>query len=81
MRLKVNIDAGLAIDLDKVAALIRAKNTSETLVVLVSGHQFTLDRPLSEAIEIVNGMRDENDEEEKRKFDADKSDSNDRNQE
>lgn len=81
MRLKVNIDAGIAIDLDKVAALIRAKSTSETQVVLVSGHQFILDCPLSEAIEIVNGMRDENDEEEKRTSDADESERNDKAQE
>lgn len=81
MRLKVNIDEGFAIDLDKVAALIRAKNPRETQVVLVSGHQFIMESPLSEVIEIINGMNGADDEEEKRTSDADESERNDKTQE
>lgn len=54
MRLEVNIDAGIAIDLDKVAALKRGNDPRETVVILVSGNQFIINKPLSEIIEIVN---------------------------
>lgn len=56
MRLKVNIDEGIAINLDKVAALMRDKDPRQTVVVLVSGNQFIFDKPLSETIEIINGL-------------------------
>ncbi|ECW0331827.1 hypothetical protein F3Q28_24080 [Salmonella enterica subsp. enterica] len=56
MRLEVNIDEGIAINLDKVAALMRDKDTRQTVVVLVSGNQFIIDKPLSETIEIINGL-------------------------
>lgn len=54
MRLEVNIDAGIAIDLDKVAALKRGNDPRETVVILVSGNHFIIDKPLSETIEIVS---------------------------
>ncbi|WP_194062457.1 hypothetical protein [Salmonella enterica] len=56
MRLEVNIDEGIAINLDKVAACMRSKDTRQTVVVLVSGNQFIIDKPLSETIEIINGL-------------------------
>ncbi|HDH1862242.1 TPA: hypothetical protein PIW00_003600 [Klebsiella quasipneumoniae subsp. similipneumoniae] len=61
MRLKVNLDEGLAINMDTVAALLRQKNSSETFIVLVSGNQFKIDMPLSEVVEMVSAMGKPND--------------------
>lgn len=61
MRLKANLDEGLAINIDSIAALLRQKNSSETLIVLISGTQFKIDMPLSEAIQMVNDMGKPND--------------------
>lgn len=74
MRLKVNIDAGIAIDLDKVAALIRGNVSSETKIILVSGNTFIMDKPLSVAIEIVNGLDEVDDEKSNQRIDTQDSD-------
>ena len=61
MRLKVNLDEGLAFNMDTVAALLREKNSSETLIVLVSGSQFKIDMPLSKLIEMAKATDKPND--------------------
>lgn len=61
MRLEVNLDEGLAINLDTVAALLRTDKSTETLIVLVSGGQFRFNKPLSKVVELINAMGKPND--------------------
>lgn len=61
MRLEVNLDEGLAINLDTVAALLRTDKSTETLIVLVSGGQFKFNKPLSEVVKLINAMGKPND--------------------
>lgn len=57
-----DMDAGIAIKKSLVVALLRnKKNHAETDVVMISGHAFTLNRPLSEAIDwFSTDITDEN---------------------
>ena len=61
MRLEVNLDEGLAINLDTVAALLRTDKSTETLIVLVSGGQFKFNKPLSDVVKLINAMGKPND--------------------
>ncbi|EAW9081580.1 hypothetical protein [Salmonella enterica] len=55
MRFDVSMDTGIAIDLDKVAAILRPQNHKESRIVLVSGSIFDVDMPFSETIKMVEG--------------------------
>jgi hypothetical protein len=46
VKLLANIDEGVAIDLEKVACLLREKDTKKTLVILVSGSRFVIEQLL-----------------------------------
>lgn len=54
MEMVVNIDAGFAINIKSVAALIRNRdNSAHTDIILVSGNRFIALHPLSEMVELL----------------------------
>lgn len=54
VKLLANIDEGVAIDLEKVACLLREKDTKKTLVILVSGSRFVIEQPLTEVLKMIS---------------------------
>ena len=60
MNLSTDVDSGIAINLELVAAVLRdKKELHRSRIILVSGHEISIGLPFSEAVALLSGERDE----------------------